>query len=245
MPASSKATARRPRVCIGSLFRDSDSRGELDRYIQQIEALDYPKDLLRIVCLEGDSIDSTRQKLQDWNPTFPKELLRLDVSSSADYRTITEQRLRNLSNCANEVLDHFGDEDYLFWVTSDLTFPPDIINILLSVDKQVVSCPVLIAGSNRFYDVWGFRQGQQQVNRVGGVYGPGCFHWDFPWHPVVDIYRPFRVDTVGSIFLAKAEVVNSGARFTAEEDIVGFCKEAGARGYEVWMTTKTRVYHSS
>ncbi len=237
-----------PTVMIGSIFRDSSGGGDLSRWMQQVETLDYPKDRLRLVCLEGDSLDNTRGRLAAWKPGCEYELLRLDVGGKRLGHVISEERLTNLSRCTNEVMNHFDDEDYYLYITSDLIWPPSLLQTLIDNintvdDVDIISCPVLMEGTDDFYDVWGFRQGDQQINRMGGWFGPGCFDWDFPWHPCVDVENRFQVDTIGSIFLARGKVIRNGIRFTPTEDVVGFSKAATASGFQIWVTPDTAVYH--
>lgn len=124
---------------------------DAETYFAGLRSLDYPGELLSIGILESDSTDDsfdTFQKLADenkshfriiniWQKSFgyaiPEGIPRWEPN-------IQFERRSTLARSRNHLLFHaLDDEDYVLWLDSDvLEFPPDIIQRLLSYNKDIV-----------------------------------------------------------------------------------------------------------
>jgi len=77
-----------------------------------------------------------------------------------------------------------------------------------------------------FYDTWAYRHldGQRFSQRE---------HWP---------KEPFRVASAGSCLLMTAEAA-ARSNEPNEEAIVGWCKQARAAGYDIWVDPDTVIWH--
>lgn len=160
----------------------------------------------------------------------------------AIYREPDEQpvaRIERLSVAGDRLLDMVDDEaDYVLWHESDLFTQHDVVARLAMTDAAAVggwpmlshdpAHPALGVRTPKrmaldppfFYDTWGYRA---NGTRFGN---------NPPHH---DVYRPepFRLDTVGSVVLVKADYIRRGARM-AGGGLVGLCDAVRGLGGEVW-----------
>jgi len=120
-------------------------------YVKLLEKLDYPKELISIGLLEGDSHDGTFEEIRthlpqlnksfrranlwkrDYSFIIPPEILRWDPSIQLKRRSILAKSRNYL---LSKALD---DEDWVLWMDVDLVeYPPDIIQKLLATKKEIV-----------------------------------------------------------------------------------------------------------
>lgn len=79
-----------------------------------------------------------------------------------------------------------------------------------------------------FYDTWGYRSAGARFTSVP------------PYSPVYLADDPFRLDTVGSVALIKAEWLRLGARME-NNGFVGLCERIGLMGGEVWCDPRVII----
>ena len=130
--------------------------------------------------------------------------------------------------------------DYLLFIPSDVEYAPNLLERLLSWDKDTIS-PMFWIGANsdlthanglRFYDVWGFVKDGQSWH----PYGPAWYAAHYPDEPV-------QMDTTGGVMLYRAEIARKGARYTPERVDHGLCIAAQEMGYTCWADPTTHVVH--
>eukprot|EP01049_Picozoa_sp_SAG25_P001216 SAG25_NODE_48_length_18937_cov_1106.642637_14_plen_335_part_00 len=153
-------------ILVLSPMRD---RGHaLGRFFDMLVGLTYPKHLISVAILEGDSKDDTfllaRRKLYTLveRHGFRRAVLikrdfafKVDRGHRHEYhvqqeRRATLSRLRNyLSTTA------LYDEDWVMWVDSDLAwYPPDILELMLATKKDLV-VPHCLLGANTYdFNSW-------------------------------------------------------------------------------------------
>jgi hypothetical protein len=141
----------------------------LDTYFAGLESLSYPHDSLSLAVLEGDSLDATFETVRarlavscgrfrrtalfkkDFGFHIPDAVPRW----SAAYQ---EQRRAILARARNHLLFRgLGDEDWVLWLDADVVaYPPDIVQRLLAVKKEIVhpNCVTAYGGESFDRNAW-------------------------------------------------------------------------------------------
>jgi len=141
----------------------------LDLYFQLIDQLNYPKELISLGFLEGDSLDNTygyiQQKITQlekdyhsakiWRKNFnfqvPEGMFRWSLNIQVKRRSI-------LAKCRNYLLSKaLQDEDWVLWIDVDLIeYPEDIIETLLAAKKDIVhpNCVKEFGGNSFDLNAW-------------------------------------------------------------------------------------------
>ena len=236
-------------LAICSSFNNSIARGDLFRYVAQVEALAfYDKSVrVRAYAVEGDSTDGTYAKLCTW----AHSVLKLDYGHPVKGSVTDSDRLlqcATVASAARGMALADGWADWILWVESDLIWGPDLVDQLISrlpVDVGMISPWIPIQGHGNgtadlaeleawpqddviFYDIWAFRKlpdGREH-------YGP----FSPPPDGVVEVY------SAGSCLLASADLVRV-TNGIGPEAIVSWCKQGRAQGYTVWCDGQTRAWH--
>ena len=227
-------------IAILSAFRDSLSRGQLPRFLDQVEALRRhagPIHSIRVVAVEGDSRDGTYAALQKGRAGLSIELIKWDhglpwfASVESVARFVAMSHIGNLAFGA--VRD---DDDAVLWVESDLIWDAHTIGSLADMAVRRdgdfdVFAPLIFAGEH-FYDVWGYR----------GLDGARVA----PFHPYHSTLRhdgaATEVSSVGSCLAMRGEVARA-CRVVDAECLVGFCRDARSKGYRVAVDPRFSVRH--
>lgn len=237
----SAGTATGGRVVVCSIMRNAEPY--LEEYLAGINRLG---DVVhRVVIVEGDSTDATRLRLQAAAAKDPRlDIIHHDTGSRVRGSVVRSDRLAAMSTCMNLALDRALEHgpDRVLYLTADLRWPADLVGLLGEPGAPIVAPLVLREDGRRFWDVWGFRKGRSLLRRGPGN-ALGCFRPHAPYHTCVRFDRPFEVDSAGSVMLLDPTVLRAGARFTAEEDVVGFCREARARGFAITVQPKAVCIH--
>lgn len=124
----------------------------LPRYVELIEALDWPRERLTLGMLESDSDDDTPGVLDRLRPRLEARCARVTISSH-DYGFAIPAgqqrwsppyqlgRRKILARSRNRLLfSALRDEDWVFWIDVDMVdFPADIITSLLATGFSVVT----------------------------------------------------------------------------------------------------------
>lgn len=231
-----------PKVSIWSLFRDDEGEN-VARYRQQLDALDYPPDLLRFYFVEGDSKDNTLGELRAWAVEDQRiTVVQYHTGATRMRHTPHPERLRCLAETGNAALDALAADRWGEWamlIESDLQFKPDILKKLLGhkpADAAIISPYIWIATPNywvQFYDVWAFRT---LDTVMFPAQTPTFFTARFP-------HQPFEVESVGSVVLLDAGPIYEGVRYTAEWAIRGVCLQYRERGLKVYADPQAHVLH--
>ena len=207
---SSTSAHSRPRVLV--LTPVKNATPHIDRYVELIEALDWPRAQLSIGLLESDSTDGTFERLlsersrletrashvtliqKDFNFQMPDNLPRWVPAFQVARRTVLARSRNHLLFAA------LGDEDWVLWLDVDvIDYPPDTISRLLDEDCDILQphC-VLEAGGPTFDQNGWIDQGQ------------------FTLHDRRGATSPVRMDSVGGcMLLVKADIHRDGLIFPA------------------------------
>lgn len=217
-------------VTICSPFRDAE--GHLDQYFSQLYRLrtDDPMIRLRMVFVEGDSVDTTWAALVDAKKQDPRiDLVRCHTGKPKYGSVVNAERFAALATVFNAGLGavSLGWSDYVLFLPCDIVYGPDMLRRLLSHDKDIVA-PYSWTEGGRLYDTWGFTKDGKELGRI-------------TQSAVGD--QPQQMDTVGGTVLIRSDVLRAGARYTPAEVDRGLCKAARAGGFTVWADPSTAVYH--
>lgn len=220
-------------VTICAPFRNS--RKSLPRLIEQVSALDYPPEQLRVIAVEGDSTDTTATWLQTWAENDDRVTLLTCNTGKRHYPSIVNaERFAALAQVFNTALDAVDYEwsDYVLFTPSDVLFAPDVLSRLLAHGKDMIA--PFFYGDGRFRDTWAFSRN-------------GQFFGNFPQSKALARYgdAPIEMETVGGMVLIHADVLRAGCRYTAAEVDRGLCKAARANGFGVWADPATYIVHGA
>lgn len=128
-----------------------DAVKHLDRYLELLSNLTYPKENISIGILEGDSSDDTHDYLsnllpalnrtfkkvslwkRDYSFEIPENLARYDSSIQLKRRSVLAKSRNYLLSKALQ------DQDWVLWLDVDLIeYPANIIEQLLSYNKEII-----------------------------------------------------------------------------------------------------------
>jgi len=236
-----------PSVLIGILVKNA--KFNLDNLAGQVIGLDYPKELLSIVFLEGDSEDGSYEHLKDIMPLFSDwkaaylEKLDFGFKLSQELHHVDEkpqgprqrQRLINLAKLRQYVVDKYlKDESFLWWVDSDYKIiPRDALAKLLSYDKDMVIPLLRLEGREEAYDRSTDRKDMDIDNLVR----------TYPNQLV-------EVDYMSAHAIIKSKVFRVGANYSSDfnahiidQEGAVFTRKAKALGFKPYLATGCVIYH--
>lgn len=223
-------------VTVVSPFRDSGLG--VREYIRRVNALDYPADALRFVCVEGDSTDDTPAQLTAWQASDARVTLVRCHTGKPRYGSIVHpERFWVLATVFNAGLDAVDVDwsDFVLFLPSDIIVATDLLTRLTAHDVDLVAPLTFLDGPpshRRHYDTWAaYRNGVP----LGAF--PEVHTEQLLGRELVEMTR------IGGTLLMRAAVVASGCRYTHAEVDHGLCAMATARGFRLWTDPMTRVYH--
>lgn len=148
-----------------------DAIGGVPDYCDRLRALDYPRELLSVGCLESDSSDDTWAELQRCLPLLERDGFRRVTLLKKDFGyiippgmvrsapSIQAQRRSILARSRNHLL--FGalrDEEWVLWLDSDVVeYPNDILQRLLAAGKDIVTPNCVIDPGGMVFDANAWR----------------------------------------------------------------------------------------
>jgi len=128
-----------------------DAARHVGTYLRGLYSLTYPRQLLSLAILEGDSIDSTyelfAQRIPELNGTLRRAELhkkdfgyRLPPGLPRYAHHLQVQRRSVLAKSRNHLLFRaLDDEDWVLWLDVDVVeYPVDVIERLLAAGKDIV-----------------------------------------------------------------------------------------------------------
>lgn len=197
-----------PRVLV--LTPVKDAARHLDRYVANIEMMDYPQGSLSIGVLESDSRDGTMMSLQRLLPrlqgrgnrvTVVKRDFGFNLPPGVPRWTPAFQEMRRsvLARARNHLLfAALRDEDWVLWLDVDVVdYPPDLIRRLLAFERDIVHPHCVLAAGGPTFDRNGWADHGAKLLQ------------DFRGLP-----QPVRLDAVGaSVLLVRADRHRDGLVF--------------------------------
>ena len=224
--ATSAPQEQLPSVLI--LTPMKNSKKYLNRYFELISKLDYPRELISIGILEGDSVDGTWSELINQSSSIRHlyasiKIDKFDTGFSINgprwAREIQFARRSNLANVRNTLLfRNIRNQDWVLWIDSDvIDYPADLIQRLLSAKKQVV-VPLCTKPDGSVFDKNTFifdkdrATGERAEYLFDGIYQPPSGAGRRYLDSVKDTWVP--VDGVGgTVLLINADLHRQGLMF--------------------------------
>lgn len=141
-----------------------DAADHIQPFLDLLQALDYPKDRIKLAFCEGDSSDGSWERLEAAVAPLADSyrgivLLQKHVGTSLDRskRTKPRQQLERrgaIAKVRNHLIDHGldADDDWALWIDIDVwKFPRDIVSRLITSGHRIaVPHCVKIAGGDSF-----------------------------------------------------------------------------------------------
>ena len=218
-----------PNVTMLSFWRNDVGRNLTARAVHLLDKT-YPE--LEYLWVVGDSTDSTYEALEGVCASHPNgdAVDILDCGLTPMLEDFPSPRLRAFSRAAQFGLSKlYRDIDEVVIHESDIESPPDIIERLLAVDVDVVGAWPVLGERHVFYDIWAYRG-------LDGNYFTN--HW--PYHHSYREDRPFRVESVGTVWCFPAEAVRRGLTcYTL--GAVELCRGLREQGYRIWCDPRLTV----
>ena len=227
-----------PNVTIVTPVRERANA--LPGYFHRIEKIRaaYGENSLRLVVVEGDSMDATRSVVADWVAgRWWAELSLCDTGLPLFGSVVDPVRFRGLATVFNHGLQRVhGDwTDYAMLLPVDVSVTPDdfcrLVQRAVSLALNVVS-PFVFQGL-AFYDIWAF------------VGLDGVPFWGFPPSMTGALYgqQPVQMSSVGGAMLFSKAVLRAGVRYDLGDVDRGFCRAAREKGFSVWADPTVMVEH--
>lgn len=136
---------------IAILVPVRDGAQHISGFLALIEQLEFPKERIKLVFCEGDSIDDSFDQLVERTKPFRasyREILILRKETGTRFKhsrrwlsSVQRDRRAGLAKVRNHLIDHGLDEsdDWALWIDIDVwRFSPDIIEELLSAKARIV-----------------------------------------------------------------------------------------------------------
>lgn len=195
---------------------------------------------LRLIVVEGDSVDSTRaQALDAFGDDPAASVVVCNTGLPAFGSVVDPVRFRGLATVFNFGLDLVDLEwsDYAMLLPVDVAFAPasDFTRLVgRAAERGLGVVSPLVFQGGLFYDVWAFTKDGQPF-------------WNFPQGLARSLYGSDVVpmDTVGGAMLIAKRVLAAGIRYSMTEVDRGLCRDvnAFASGWGVWMDPSVFVEH--
>ena len=146
-----------------------DAARHVGTYLRGIHSLTYPRQLLSLAVLEGDSTDDTYELFAQRLPELNEALRRAELhKKDFGYRLppdlpryahhLQVQRRSVLARSRNHLLFRaLDDEDWVLWLDMDVVeYPADVIERLLATGKEIVqpNCVYEYGGTSFDLNAW-------------------------------------------------------------------------------------------
>jgi len=222
-----------PNITIVAPLRQAE--GYINGFLGHLDDLDYPKERLHVVLVEGDSTDNTWQLAANWvKGNSYASLIKYDTGRQKYGSVVLTERFTHLADVFNHCIEAADLEwsDYIVFTPSDIIFNNQIIKELASRKCDLIAPMYWQDGQDRFYDIWGFNH---------AYIGFGGYPHD--WYERALPREPVKMETIGGMIMMKADVLRRGARYGKEDVDHGLCKSAQTLGFNVWCDPTTNIYH--
>jgi hypothetical protein len=224
-----------PTITIGCPI--SNRRYLINRYLEAIYKLDYPKDKIKLFFLVNGISDGTECELSHFKKHAEgyldviiekyKTTSRKDKRET-EYRNETFKRLAELRNYMLSKID----TDYFFSVDSDIIVNPNVLIELVKAEKDIIAAVInndkILKPYNQHPNI--------RTNLLIDVEKNGIklikHFMDFPINEIVE------VNYTGAVYLMKSEVCkNIKYEFDLQGEDIPFCRNAREFGYKIYAHT--------
>jgi hypothetical protein len=235
----------------------------LDAYLDRLASLKYPRELISLGLLEGDSTDRTYEliverlgQLEDryrrvtlvrWDAGFriPDGVPRWAPPFQLPRRVVLAKARNRLLMAA------LRDEEWVLWLDVDVVdYPPDVIDRLLAADKDIVTPHCVVSAGGQTFDWNAWREkGRVRMDALRG--GPDLVRLDAVGGTMLLVRAELHRE--GLVFppylhgaqsrFARDPSPFTGGRGVGEVETEGFGIMAKDMGYECWGMPNLEIVH--
>lgn len=246
-------------VMIGVLARDVENN--LPMLLYNLSVLEQYFDNFDIVFFENDSIDRTKEILENFcSAKDNRKLISKTLNRKKYGSVINTERVERLAEYRNTIVQEFvsGEKEILIFIESDLVFfePIDVVYLInnkvewdiisvMGVDKSSPLNESLILenrGKYYFYDSWGTRD-------INGNQFSGLPPFSEDKETSLGIFNRETIkvkSTFSGVCAYKRHIFeNDKVRFYGYDcDVVTICLEAAKMGFDkIYMDCNIKVYY--
>lgn len=240
--------ANLPRIALLIPLRNASRH--IARCFELIDALDYPKDRLKITFVEGESKDDTVALLTGL--IAPRKTLYRGIKLAHFTTGVTiprrnrwrpqvqKKRRAAIAQVRNHLIREGldSDDDFALWIDVDLCdYPADILHSLLKAGAKIATpdCTKTKGGPsydmNAFLDVGSPRNARYYRFALGGIFQPpASYHWRRHLHDLRYLARVPLSAVGGTMLLVHASVHRAGITFPE----IPYCDLLETEGFGKW-----------
>ncbi len=227
------------KLAIASIVRDEELSGNLARFLDCCRELEqYHKNIIYIF-IEGDSSDKTYYVLKDWIEQRNGSILeKIDRGQGPYGKSRDAKRTIHLAELRNRLIKLILANPYIgeiLMIDANYGWKGDLINSLRETNAHITAPLVVMHkddnGRYIFYDIWVFRKNGREFSPL------------YPYADGMQFDIPIDVDSVGSGYLIKRQVLEAGVRYDGNNDSeqVGFCRNARNAGFSIRINPKIYI----
>lgn len=220
----------------------------IDRYLDHIDNISYPKNHISLYFLINDSKDNTESILRQFKQIHNHEYnsIIIETMNRKIPEDIRSTKIRNefiynhLSILKNHIMSKVNTDKLLF-IDSDILVPDDIINNLLNANKDIISsliyngylhCP---EAPYKFPNIMRLEE--------DGIY-KHIYNYYVKNASTLSDQKLCKVDLTGAVFLLDKKVYkNVKFGYHCQGEDAYFCKMAQDQGFELWCDISTFSNH--
>jgi GT2 family glycosyltransferase len=221
-----------PTIMIGCPV--ANRRYLINRHLEGLYKIDYPKDKIKLYFLVNNSNDGTESELNDFRDAHKNEYMDIVIEKFkmphkkdrrvTGYRNETYRRLVELRNYVLTKVD----TDYFFSVDSDIIVKENVLLELLNAQKDIIAAVINNDRILRPYNSYPNIRTNLLIHD-----GIGVTHYlNFPLNQIIE------VGYTGAVYLMTKKVTEE-VKYdysTLGEDIP-FCENARKLGYKIYAHT--------
>lgn len=228
-----------PKIIITSIVRNEEITGSLETFLKCCGELEqYHKNIVYIF-IEGDSSDKTYDVLKNWIEKRDGSILeKIDSGHppfTKDRNLIRTAYFAELRNILIDLVLSITDANEILMIDANYGWKGDLIGSLRETGADIAAPIVTMINDNNgrhiFYDIWAFRKN-------GKEFGPF-----YPYVEGIESNYPIEIDSVGSGYLIKRRVLESGVRYNGDNDCehVNMCLSAREKGFNIRLNPKIYI----
>ena len=218
---------------ISILIPLRDAAPYLPRCFELLDALDYPKDLIKVTFCEGESRDNTVTLLNELIAPRMASYRGLQVTHFTTKVNIPrrnrwrpelqKKRRAAIARVRNHLIAEGVDEtdDWALWIDVDVCdYPSDILHTLLKTNAKIVTpdCTKTPGGPsydmNAFLDIGSPKSASYYRRAVGGIFQPPAnYYWRCHLHDLRYLPRVPLSSVGGTMLLVHSSVHRAGLTF--------------------------------
>lgn len=206
----------------------------IDKYLDGIQQLDYPKDKIKLYFLVNNCRDGTDielKKFRDRNKHLYMDIVieKYKMTFKKDERTanVREGIYRRLAELRNYVLTKI-DTDYFFSVDSDIILSPNSLLELVKAKKDIIACIINNDQILRPYKKYPEIRTNLLIDHNRQV----THYLNFPLNEIIE------VGYTGAVYLMTNEVTKRVRYdYSSLGEDIPFCATARQLGYKIYAHT--------